>query len=357
MFKEIKKLLLLQIDVLCSLLEYFGFCHINYKQHEIRFARNEEGGQNISIRLENNDGLLVKDFVKGTCCDVFAFIMNERGIQLRDVMAKCKELLNLDTDWAPRKQVSLFGGVFDHIIEHRESVPLTTYDESILDQFDMKCNKRWYKDGISYEAQRFYDVGYDVVTNRIIFPWRDQFGNIIAVKGRLNEDVIPDDVPKYLYVVNGPHSQALYNYSECYGALNNNDVYVFEAEKSVQKLYTWGIKNSVALGNSSISDEQCKLLLQLQPRTVYFMLDKNLDLAETRRNIDKLKSHMVTFSNTLINDVKIKFWNWEYNLTLDDKSAPCDGTKEVWDDILSEEIEDEKDLVIQENIDEQQMEY
>jgi hypothetical protein len=37
--------------------------------------------------------------------------------------------------------------------------------------------------------------------------------------------------------------------------------------------------------------------------------------------------------------LKLSYWNWEDNLTLDEKSAPCDDTKEEFEYILSNEIE------------------
>ena len=63
MLSDIKSMMLDSPESIVRLLEKYEFCHINLKRSEIRFARNEEGGQNISIRLENNPGIYVKDFV------------------------------------------------------------------------------------------------------------------------------------------------------------------------------------------------------------------------------------------------------------------------------------------------------
>ena len=35
----------------------------------------------------------------------------------------------------------------------------------------------------------------------------------------------------------------------------------------------------------------------------------------------------------------MRYWNWEDNITLDDKAAPCDDTKEELEYILTHEIE------------------
>jgi hypothetical protein len=37
--------------------------------------------------------------------------------------------------------------------------------------------------------------------------------------------------------------------------------------------------------------------------------------------------------------LEIRYWNWEDNITLEDKAAPCDDTKEEFEYILQHEIE------------------
>ena len=331
MFQEIKKQLIDNPDHIVGLLECFSFEKIQRKQNELRFARNFEGGLNISIRLQNNDGILVKDFVHGDkTMDIFAYIVWERGVTLREVLQETKRILGLSDDWKPPERVSLFGGVYERIFKQVEYTP-KTYSESILDQYQPCGNSLWLKEGISLEAQRFYDVRFDVVENAIIFPWRDCYGSIMALKSRYN-GTPPDGMSKYYYPVSGNISYSLFNYSQCYEYLYNNDVYIFESEKSCMKAWSWGIKNTLAIGSNSLSAAQCKLLLQLQPKTIYLMLDSNLDLAETKKNADLIKN------NAMLRSVDIKFWDWRDNLVMADKSSPVDGSIDEWHYILENEI-------------------
>ena len=61
----------------------------------------------------------------------------------------------------------------------------------------MTPNERWIKDGITIEAQRFYNVGYDVESQRIIFPIRSaETGELQGLKGRLNADDYDEYTPK-----------------------------------------------------------------------------------------------------------------------------------------------------------------
>jgi hypothetical protein len=128
-------------------------------------------------------------------------------------------------------------------------------------------------------------------------------------------------------------SQTLFGYSENYSSLYENEILVVESEKSVLILDSWGYNNVVALGSNSLSTTQAKLLMSLNPKRVTFLLDKSLPLENTKRNADLLK----TFCT--MRQLEIRYWNWENNLTLDDKSAPCDDTKAEFEYILQHEIE------------------
>jgi hypothetical protein len=164
----------------------------------------------------------------------------------------------------------------------------------------------------------------------------------MAIKGRLNGE--PEEFePKYLYLEQGPMSQTLFGYSENYSSLYENEIFVVESEKCVLKLDSWGYNNVVALGSNSLSTTQAKLLLSLNPKCVTFLLDKSLPLENTKRNADLLK----TFCT--MRQLDIRYWNWEYNLTLDDKSAPCDDSKEEFEYILKNEVVDIEELTEEED--------
>ena len=68
------------------------------------------------------------------------------------------------------------------------------------------------------------------------------------------------------------------------------------------------------------------------------MLDNNLPLENTKRNVDVLQAFC------MMKATEIRFWNWEYTLDIDDKAAPCDSGKEVFEYILENEIEDVRKL-------------
>lgn len=342
MFEEVKAKLLEQPESIINILETFD-CHkarINGK--EIRCAREEGANPTaVVIRLVNNENLLVKDYELNTVFDLINYLIKIKKYEFKDVMNAIKQELYLESIYNYKRKRVLFGGIYNNISRNGE-ISVTTYPEEILKQYGNTPNTLWLKDGISLSTQRKWSVGYDVISQRITLPIRTSTGEIMAIKGRLNGE--PEEFePKYLYIVNGPMSQTLFGYSENYSSLYENEVIIVESEKSVLKLDSWGYNNVVALGSNSLSTTQCKLLMSLNPKCVTFMLDKTLPLENTKRNADLLR----TFCT--MRQLKIKYWNWEDNLTLDDKSAPCDADKEEFEYILNNEIESIENLTEEED--------
>lgn len=334
MFEEIKLKLLEQPESIEHILDTFGFDKIRRGQREIRCAF--EPGMNptaVVIRLQDNDNLFVKDYERNISLDLINYLVKSKDIPFKDVMNAIKQELHLESIYNYKKRTGLFGGLYDSISRSNSEISVTTYTEEILKQYGNTPNLLWLKDGISLSTQRKWGVGYDVLSQRITLPIRSATSELIGVKGRCNYE--PDEYEaKYLYLTSScPMSQTLFGYSENYSSLYENDVLVVESEKSVLKMSSWGYNNVVALGSNSLSTTQCKLLLSLNPKSVTFMLDKSLPLENTKRNADLLK----TFCT--MRQLQIRYWSWIDNITLDEKSAPCDDTKEELEWILTNEIE------------------
>ena len=333
MIQELKKQLLENPENICSLLEEFEFEHITLKRNEIRFARNREGGQNIRIKLKNNDYLNVTDYARSEHCDIVSYIIKEKHTDFRTVLTTIKRILHLSDDWRPQNRRLIFGGVYEKIT-HREDSPPETYDESVLDNYLKIPNERFQRDNISLETQMRFGIGYSVETDRITIPIRDQHGSIIGIKGRRNYETDNVDDPKYLYLVACQMSKTLYGYSENYSNMYGKTVMVFESEKSVLPCASYGYHNTVALGSNSLSEYQAKMLLSLNPSRVIFMLDNDLPLENTKRNIDMLRSVAT------MRDLQISYFDWTECLDLPDKSSPSDEGKEILDNILKENIKE-----------------
>lgn len=342
-FEEVKSKLLEQPESIVNILETFGFDKIRRNHREIRAAF--EPGMNptaVVIRLQDNENLFVKDYERNFSYDFINYLIKSKNIPFKDVMNAIKQELHLDSIYNYKKRVGLFGGIYNNISRSNGEIDVTTYPEEILEQYGNTPCTLWLSDGISLSTQRKWSVGFDVLSQRITLPIRTSTGEIMAIKGRLNGE--PGEFePKYLYLINGPMSQTLFGYSENYSSLYENEILVVESEKSVLKLDSWGYNNVVALGSNSLSATQAKLLISLNPKCVTFLLDKSLSLENTKRNAELLKTFCA------MRQLEIKYWDWEDNITLEDKSAPCDDTKTEFEYILQQEIKPIEELTEEED--------
>ena len=64
------------------------------------------------------------------------------------------------------------------------------------------------------------------------------------------------------------------------------------------------------------------------------MLDKDLPLDETKKNINTLKKYLV------MKNCKVLFWDWTKNKSVCDKGAPVDMGQCVFEDICKKEMEE-----------------
>lgn len=328
---KIKEKLIEQPEKLVSLLENFGFEHINHRGSEIRFARNWQGGSNISIRLKNNPFCCVSDWSRGVSTDIISYIIQEKNVDFREVLQATKRILNLSDDWKSQQKRTLFGGIYEGLSCQNREVKLKTYCESILERYERIGNLRFLRDGIGLDAQKFFDIRFSVEDNAIILPLYNEMGELIGAKARVNGDV-EEGESKYYYPLPTQVSQTLYGYSKNYSYLYGNDVIVVESEKSVMQGYTFGARNIVALGSSSVSEKQSKMLLQLQPKRIILAFDEGLAFEQIQRNVDMIKNCCSMF------ETEIWYWDADQDLDVGTKCSPTDMGKEKFEEIMEEQL-------------------
>lgn len=340
MLNDILKQLSENPNAIVELLEYFGCAKIKQNARYILFARDDrpESGLSISIPLDDNEACFVRDFARNEWHNIISFLCKEKKLKFKDVLRAVKNILGLDDTWNPKpKTYQLFGGVYSSIIRKIDA-PIKVYNEDILDQYLAFGSERFLKDKISLEVQSKFKIGYDINSDRITIPIRDQHGDIMGIKGRRNYQPESDDDPKYLYLVPCQMSRTLYGYSENYGDMYGGTIMVFESEKSVLQCASYGYNNAVALGSNNLSEHQAKMLLSLNPKRIIFMLDNDLPLEQTKRNAEVLKSVCT------MRDLQIDYFDWTECLDLSSKSSPSDEGKEVLDNILDENIKNIEEI-------------
>ena len=337
--QELKKQLLENPENICTLLEEFEFEHITLKRNEIRFARNSEGGQNIRIRLENNDYLNVTDYARSEHCDIVSYIIKVKHTDFRTVLTAIKRILHLSDDWRPQSNKrEIFGGVYSRIINKTKPQP-KVYNESILNNYLKVGNTRFLKDHLSLESQRRFEIMYNVETDRIVIPIRNTFGDLCGTKCRRNYDTDNEDDPKYIFEYPCQKSLILYGVYQNYPWLYGSDkIFIFEAEKSVIAADSYGYQNAVSIMGNVLSEYQAKELLSLNAKEYCFMLDEGLDPEITYKNTQTLKS-LAT-----MREFKITWFDWRNSLSIGEKESPTDGGKDNFYYILNNEIQDINEL-------------
>ncbi|UUV46052.1 DNA primase [Bacillus phage vB_BanS-Thrax1] len=209
----------------------------------------------------------------------------------------------------------------------REVKPNPILDESILDDFYYYGKplpyKGWIEEGISYNTQIMYGVGFDLDTGRITMPMRNRFGQLIGVKGRIMKD--EDDERKYMYIYRYQNSLEWFNFHYAHPyILTDKKVYIFEAEKSSMKSFDFGLFNTLAIGASDISDEQVRIIKKLGlDIEIILCYDKGIEIEEIVKNMDLFTGR----------EVKAVY---DKDGLLRDKNSPVDQGIDTWNQLVNE---------------------
>lgn len=330
MLADIKKELINHPEKLKDVLEHFGYCNIVIRPKYISFGRDEKSSKkSIVINLENNEYLYTIDYARNIRKDIFSYIVEQRKVEFIDVLNEVRHALGIKDYYDFFDNKGIFGGFYEKIRKRRTN-KVNTYDDSILDCYVNCGNTRFLADNISLLSQKFFNIKYDVESQGIVIPIRNQFGQLMGVKERFNYDV-PDGEMKYFYAVPCSMSQTLFGYSQNYEFLVDNTIYIFEAEKSCMQCYSYGIRNCVSLGSGSISIQQVKMLLELNPKRIIFLHDVGYGLENIMRNIDMVKNY------SRFTEVELGYWSY-FGRGYENKVSPSDLGKECLENILQNEI-------------------
>ena len=330
MLADVKKELINHPDKLKDVLEHFGYCNIVIRPKYISFGRDEKSSKkSIVINLENNEYLYTIDYARNIRKDIFSYIIEQRKVEFIDVLNEVRHALGITDYYDFFDNKGIFGGFYEKIRKRRTN-KVNTYDDSILNCYVNCGNTKFLADNISLVSQRFFDIRYDVESQGIVIPIRNQFGQLMGVKERFNYDVADGEM-KYFYAVPCSMSQTLFGYSQNYEFLVDNTIYIFEAEKSCMQCFSYGIRNCVSLGSGSISIQQVKILLELNPKKIIFMHDVGYGLENIMRNIDMVKNY------SRFTEVELGYWSY-FGRGYKDKVSPSDLGIECLENILQNEI-------------------
>lgn len=258
---------------------------------------------------------------------VLTFIQKYNKCSMREAISLLKNYANIteDTETTVRLNAAKTIKKYKQNKRAKERSSHKVLNDNIVDQYenDRTKLKIWNDEGISYDVLEKYKVRYDPFSDRLVYPIKDINGNIICMKGRtLNPEWKQLKLRKYTYFQSVGDLDLFFGYYEhIEDIVNKKEIIIFEGEKSVMLLETWGITNSVAMLTSHLNPLQLLILIKLGVKVV-FALDKNVNILKDE-NIQKLKRY-----------VKIEY-TYDSNNVLGEKDAPVDKGIEVWNKLYS----------------------
>ena len=322
---EILKEHILENNFIPTILEELGCHHIRKKDGYFQCA-NPDGDNTTAVCVYENTSLTTINYTrdisngKNIHTDLISLVEFYKNETFPYAVKWICDVLdidyysNLDEDLPKSLQLTKMLVEMQSVdTESETEKPLKPISEKILSYFKPYVNDMFNEDGVSYETQAEFEIGYDEFTNRITIPIRDDLGNLVGVKARYFYRQVPEDEQKFMYIEKCARSQILYGLYKTINFIKRAQrVFVTEAEKGVQQLYDKGYFEAVATGGSKISKSQIDKLTRLCV-PIIFVFDKDI----IKEELDDIASRFIdgTEVYALIDTINI----------LNEKESPTDN--------------------------------
>lgn len=286
-------------DDVITVLEELGLSNIhpNHSRNEIRCSR-EEGRNPSSVRI-SIDNLSYRCFSTGEKGNLYTLIMDRLNKTFPQALQWVSDTLGIDVLELKQKSIKLpFGGYFKKIMRQIEEPELNMkqYDTEILHTYSNQYSLLFNQDGIDYETQEYFHVGYDAYSNRITIPQWDVNGNLVGIMGRLNET--EESEYRWLPILPCQRSLTLFGYHFNYRDIQEQQYcFVGESEKFVMQLHSMGVNNALATCGCDISAIQAKYIKSLMCKKIIVCFDEGLTEEQIIKQAAKLKMDNPIFEN------------------------------------------------------------
>ena len=298
---EILKEHILENNFIPTILEELGCHHIRKKDGYIQCC-NPDGDNTTAVCVYENTNLTTINYTrdisngKNIHTDLISLVEFYKNESFPYAVKWICDVLdidyysNLDEDLPKSLQLTKMLVEMQSVDTDTETEkPLKPIPEKILSYFEPYVNDMFCEDGVGYDTQVEFEIGYDEFTNRITIPIRDDLGNLVGVKARYFYRQVPEDEQKFMYIEKCARSQILYGLYKTINFIKKAQrVFVVEAEKGVQQLYDKGYFETVATGGSKISKNQIDKLTRLCV-PIIFVFDKDI----TKEELDDIASRFI----------------------------------------------------------------
>ena len=214
---------------------------------------------------------------------------------------------------------------------------MPTYNNSILNTFVDYQPYEWAKEDISIDTMKQFEIKFDIESNAIIMPIRDDEDNLVGIRCRnLDEDKI-ERFGKY-----GVYTDALSGISyKCltgrllYGLNKNKEkimeckkIIIVEGEKSVLKSKSWFGCNDITVASygCNLTNYQIEIIKSLGVKDIIFMYDREED-DKINKKIEKVYRKCALFFDV--------YYIKDYGDLIDYKDSPLDKGEKIYKKILN----------------------
>lgn len=263
------------------------------------------------------------DYSSGLGGNVFNFVKYYFNCSSRTALDILKKFAGYDGDISVAQRPQILNVMKKYASKNtpQKQSSSVILPEDYMNRFEKKESKLkiWIDEGISKESLDRFQVRYDPISDRLVYPIRNMDGRIVNVGGRaVNPNWKSLGERKYTYFFQWGTINTIYGaFENMDEILKKREIILFEGCKSVLLADTWGIKNTGAILTSHLSSNNVKILASLGVDAV-FALDNDVDV-RADKNIRKLSKYINVY---FIRDTRG---------LLDTKDSPVDKGHEVFE--------------------------
>lgn len=290
----------------------------------------DENTPSFSVRRETNK---FYDFSSGQGGSVLFFIQKYHNVPAWKAVKILKKYAGISEDddgevkFAEKMSATKVCSAFKAKKRQQKTGFIHALPDNYMDRYENRPEKLqiWRDEGITDEAMQFFGVKYDSFSNCIVYPIKNDAGQLVNVGMRtLDPDFKAKGISKYGYRHGwGGQMAVLYGLYENKDAIREkHEVILFEGMKSVLLARGFGFKNTGALLTSHLNPSQMKILARLGVPVV-FALDEEIDV-KADKNIQTLKQY-----------VNVSYL-YDFKRLLSAKDAPVDKGESVFRKLYNE---------------------
>lgn len=320
-------------DIVREILEELGFTQLTFDacKRTFRFAREE--GRNPTSVVLNLDTLSFHCFSTNSKGNLYTLIMQRKDINFPTALKWAADFAGLDKEEYDIDIKLPFGGFFRGLVREisEPEFSMKTYNESELDEYKGFYNTMFLEDGILFESQEKFHIGYDVLSNRVTIPIYSLDNKLIGIMGRYNGKCAHEE--RWLPIIPCSRSLTIYGFNENYQSIQEKGMTVIgESEKFVLQTDSFGCHIALATSGCHISDTQAKHIKSMFLPKIILAYDEGLEEEDIITEAEKLKMNNQIYKNQVgyIYDREHKY------LPEGSKASPSDLGKEVFSKLVKE---------------------